>query len=54
MIRRKEAALSMEGQFLVWQIYEDELTYNIVGAAAKILSKSGSQCLKLWNMYTTF
>jgi len=29
----------MEGQFLVRQIYEDELTYNIVGAAEKVLSE---------------
>lgn len=29
----------MDGQFLVRQIYEDELTYNIVGAAEKVLSK---------------
>lgn len=29
----------MDGQFLVRQIYEDEITYNIVGAAVKVLSK---------------
>lgn len=29
----------MDGQFLVRQIYEDEITYNIVGAAEKVLSK---------------
>lgn len=29
----------MEGQFLVRQIYDDEITYNIVGAASEILSK---------------
>lgn len=30
----------MEGQFLVRQIYEDEITYNLIGAAVEILSKS--------------
>lgn len=29
----------MEGQFLVRQIYEDEITYNLIGAAVEILSK---------------
>lgn len=29
----------MEGQFLVRQIYDDEITYNIIGAAVDILSK---------------
>lgn len=27
----------MEGQFLVRQIYEDEITYNLVGAAVQKL-----------------
>lgn len=29
----------MEGQFLVRQIYEDEITYNLISAAVKILGK---------------
>lgn len=29
----------MEGQFLVRQIYDDEITYNIIGAAVEVLSK---------------
>jgi hypothetical protein len=29
----------MEGQFLVRQIYEDEITYGLIGAAVEILSK---------------
>lgn len=29
----------MDGQFLVRQIYEDELTYNLIGAAVDVLSK---------------
>lgn len=36
---RKEADVIMEGQFLVRQIYEDDITYSIVGAAEKVLSK---------------
>ena len=30
----------MEGQFLVRQIYEDEITYNLIGAAAEKLRES--------------
>lgn len=30
----------MEGQFLVRQIYEDEITYNLIGAAVELLSNS--------------
>lgn len=29
----------MEGQFLVRQIYDDEITYNLVGAAVEVLGK---------------
>lgn len=29
----------MDGQFLVRQIYDDEITYNLVSSAAQILSK---------------
>lgn len=29
----------MEGQFLIRQIYDDEITYNLIGAAVEILSK---------------
>lgn len=38
-IFRKKAEVSMEGQFLVRQIYDDEITYNIIGAAVEVLSK---------------
>jgi hypothetical protein len=31
----------MEGQFLVRQIYEDELTYNLIQAAVGVLRKCG-------------
>ena len=34
---RKDAAVNMDGQFLVRQIYDDEITYNIVAAAANRL-----------------
>lgn len=30
----------MDGQFLIRQIYDDEITYNLIGAAVEILSKS--------------
>lgn len=36
---RKKAELNMEGQFLIRQIYDDEITYNLIGAAVEILSK---------------
>lgn len=29
----------MEGQFLVRQIYDDEITYNLIGAAVEVLSE---------------
>jgi guanylate cyclase soluble subunit beta len=29
----------MEGQFLVRQIYEDEITYNLINAAVDVLRK---------------
>jgi hypothetical protein len=37
--RRRKAEVAMEGQFLVRQIYDDELTYNLIGAAVEVLSK---------------
>ena len=36
---RKEAGLEMEGHFLVRQVYEDVKTYDLVGAASKVLSE---------------
>lgn len=30
----------MEGQFLVRQLYDDEITYNLIGAAVDVLSKN--------------
>ena len=36
---RKKAEVAMEGQFLVRQIYEDEITYNLIHAAVGVLRK---------------
>lgn len=38
-IFRHDADVAMEGQFLVRQIYDDEITYNLIGAAVQVLSK---------------
>ena len=38
MFGRKEAEVNMEGHFLVRQIYDDDVTYNLVGAAERVLS----------------
>ena len=35
---RKEASLEMEGHFLVRLIYDDAISYDLVGAAVKVLS----------------
>lgn len=39
----------MEGQFLVRQIYDDEITYNLIGAAVEVLSE-----LKVFNWICLF
>jgi hypothetical protein len=36
---RKNAEVAIEGKFLVRQIYEDELTYNLIHAAVGVLRK---------------
>ena len=41
-VDREEAALCMEGQFVTRVVYDDSLSYDLVGAASKILSKSNS------------
>lgn len=33
----------MEGQFLVRQIYDDELTYNLISAAVEVLSEFSNE-----------
>ncbi|KAG4075572.1 hypothetical protein HA402_003397 [Bradysia odoriphaga] len=46
--RRKKAEVAMEGQFLVRQIYDDEITYNIIGAAVDILNIPADDILELF------
>ncbi|XP_033323715.1 guanylate cyclase soluble subunit beta-1-like [Megalopta genalis] len=43
---KKDAAVNMEGQFLVRQIYDDEITYNIISAAAKLLDMPANEILE--------
>lgn len=40
----------MDGHFLVRQVYEDAKTYDLVGAASKVLSecKSAKFCKSFW------
>uniref|UniRef100_A0A1Y1LPX4 guanylate cyclase n=1 Tax=Photinus pyralis TaxID=7054 RepID=A0A1Y1LPX4_PHOPY len=45
---KKHADLQMEGQFLVRQIYEDELTYNLISAAVNILNIPATAILELF------
>ncbi|CAH0386757.1 unnamed protein product, partial [Bemisia tabaci] len=45
---KKQAEVVMEGQFLVRQIYEDEITYNLIGAAVEILHIPANQILELF------
>ncbi|XP_017122579.1 guanylate cyclase soluble subunit beta-1 isoform X2 [Drosophila elegans] len=44
----KKAMVSMEGQFLVRQIYDDEITYNLIGAAVEILNIPADDILELF------
>lgn len=39
IITRREAEVHMDGSFLVRLTYEDEITYNIVAAAEKVLGE---------------
>ncbi|XP_066257080.1 guanylate cyclase soluble subunit beta-1 isoform X2 [Euwallacea similis] len=45
---KKNAEVQMEGQFLVRQIYEDELTYNLIFAAVEILNIPANTILELF------
>ncbi|XP_068156138.1 guanylate cyclase soluble subunit beta-1 [Drosophila tropicalis] len=45
---KKKAMVSMEGQFLVRQIYDDEITYNLIGAAVEILNIPADDILELF------
>ncbi|XP_075234533.1 guanylate cyclase soluble subunit beta-1-like [Lycorma delicatula] len=45
---KKDADVAMEGQFLVRQIYEDEITYNLVAAAVNVLNIPADMILELF------
>lgn len=45
---KKNAEVNMEGQFLVRQIYDDEMTYNIIGAAVEVLKIPADAILELF------
>uniref|UniRef100_A0A2S2QPA2 Guanylate cyclase soluble subunit beta-1 n=1 Tax=Sipha flava TaxID=143950 RepID=A0A2S2QPA2_9HEMI len=45
---KKDAEVTMDGQFLVRQIYDDEITYNLVSSAAQILELPASSILELF------
>ncbi|XP_014297499.1 guanylate cyclase soluble subunit beta-1 isoform X1 [Microplitis mediator] len=45
---KKDAAVNMEGQFLVRQIYDDEITYNIISAAVNRLKIPANEILELF------
>ncbi|KAM7362261.1 guanylate cyclase soluble subunit beta-1-like isoform 1-T3 [Cochliomyia hominivorax] len=45
---KKKAMVTMEGQFLVRQIYDDEITYNLIGAAVEILNIPADDILELF------
>ncbi|KAG5338085.1 GCYB1 cyclase, partial [Acromyrmex heyeri] len=45
---KKDAAVNMEGQFLVRQIYEDEITYNLISAAVNKLNIPANEILELF------
>uniref|UniRef100_T1KFI6 Guanylate cyclase soluble subunit beta-1 n=1 Tax=Tetranychus urticae TaxID=32264 RepID=T1KFI6_TETUR len=45
---KKEAEIEMEGSFLVRLIYDDENTYNLIGAAEKVLKIPANEILELF------
>ncbi|XP_047121448.1 guanylate cyclase soluble subunit beta-1 [Schistocerca piceifrons] len=45
---KKNADVVMDGQFLVRQIYEDEVTYNLIGAAVEVLKIPANTILELF------
>ncbi|KAI1292795.1 Guanylate cyclase soluble subunit beta-1 [Halotydeus destructor] len=45
---KKEADVEMEGSFLVRIIYDDAITYNLVGAAEKVLKIPANEILELF------
>ncbi|VVD02331.1 unnamed protein product [Leptidea sinapis] len=47
---KKKAEVAMEGSFLVRQIYEDEITYNLITAAVEVLQTPANEILELFGM----
>ncbi|GFR74127.1 guanylate cyclase soluble subunit beta-1 [Elysia marginata] len=45
---KQEAYLEMDGDFLVRQIYEDSISYDLVGAACKVLNVDAATVLQLF------
>nr|BAK23251.1 soluble guanylyl cyclase beta-1 subunit [Gryllus bimaculatus] len=45
---KKSADVNMEGQFLVRQIYEDEITYNLINSAVNVLKIPANTILELF------
>ncbi|RZF48540.1 hypothetical protein LSTR_LSTR011155 [Laodelphax striatellus] len=45
---KKAADVTMEGQFLVRQIYDDEITYSLIGSAVNILNIPANMILELF------
>jgi len=52
---KKEAEVTIEGHFLIRQLYEDKITYNIVGAAERVLNVPANVLLeKFGEMFLEF
>ncbi|CAF4951925.1 unnamed protein product [Pieris macdunnoughi] len=47
---KKKAEVAMEGSFLVRQIYDDEITYNLITAAVEVLQTPANEILELFGM----
>lgn len=45
---KKEAEVTMEGHFLLRETYEDEVTYNLIGAAVELLKIPADKILELF------
>ncbi|CAG5125456.1 unnamed protein product, partial [Candidula unifasciata] len=45
---KQEAYLDLEGDFLVRQVYEDSISYDLVGAACKVLNVDAATVLQLF------
>ncbi|ESP02185.1 hypothetical protein LOTGIDRAFT_111502, partial [Lottia gigantea] len=47
---KKEALLEMDGSFLVRSIYDDDVSYNLVGAASKVLNTPAGDILEMFGV----